>query len=237
MFNRIFGIKEQNTKINANKIYNTYNECVSCDLHLPLDIDGYCESCNETIGCFECYLVIEKRNTSSLKGGQIVCNKCRNDLIRIDYYDCIVCNAKFRRYDELVLHQFTHSPDYMTLKLHVVLCRYCTKIIHINKLTNHICKEMPNQSHHYGSTISFYSFDGSMDNNTVMLPTGTDTVTENTDNACKICFTNELVTVNLPCTHMVFCIKCALEWNDSKKSYPVCPVCNQKLNEIKKVYR
>jgi hypothetical protein len=55
---------------------------------------------------------------------------------------------------------------------------------------------------------------------------------EKNDNICKICYDNMNNTVNLPCGHMIFCTQCANKYNNK-----ICPVCNQKMTEIKKVYK
>lgn len=55
---------------------------------------------------------------------------------------------------------------------------------------------------------------------------------ENDDDLCKICIINDLCTINLPCGHMCFCIKCSHSWNKNE-----CPTCRTELVEIKRVFK
>ena len=58
------------------------------------------------------------------------------------------------------------------------------------------------------------------------------TTKENDEDLCKICMLNDLCTINLPCGHMQFCIKCAHDWKQN-----TCPSCRRELTEIKKVFK
>jgi hypothetical protein len=55
------------------------------------------------------------------------------------------------------------------------------------------------------------------------------------DNLCKICMDKELCTINLPCAHLCFCIACSYNYVQGKKD--TCPICNEKLVEIKRFYK
>ena len=50
------------------------------------------------------------------------------------------------------------------------------------------------------------------------------------DNACKICFDNEINCVLLPCGHLVICLACSERLSD-------CPLCRAPITEAKVVFR
>ena len=75
--------------------------------------------------------------------------------------------------------------------------------------------------------------------NIINLPTGQDIVAndDTKDNdMCQICMINEVRTINLPCGHIFFCIKCAND-NVTEHKKNTCPMCNTKLVEIKQFYK
>lgn len=69
------------------------------------------------------------------------------------------------------------------------------------------------------------------------LPDGEDVKGQpDVDDLCQTCAENKLCTINLPCGHLYFCIKCS---NDYVSVYnkKTCPVCNAKITEIKKFFK
>lgn len=57
---------------------------------------------------------------------------------------------------------------------------------------------------------------------------------ENRD-ACKVCLTNKIRTVNLPCGHLVFCFSCTRNFITNNFQHN-CPICRVKITEIKMIY-
>ena len=69
------------------------------------------------------------------------------------------------------------------------------------------------------------------------LPSGEDVKCQSdNDDPCQTCEENKLCTINLPCAHLYFCIKCS---NDYVLKYnkTTCPICNTKMTEIKQFYK
>ena len=62
-----------------------------------------------------------------------------------------------------------------------------------------------------------------------------DIETEIENDACKICMTNKIRTINLPCGHMVFCFACCRNFVSNNFQHD-CPMCRAKISEIKIVY-
>ena len=74
---------------------------------------------------------------------------------------------------------------------------------------------------------------------TIPLPVGDDIVADDDTSEldqCQICMENVKNTVNVPCGHSLFCIKCA---NDhvNVQNKEECLICNTKLNQIMNVYK
>lgn len=67
-----------------------------------------------------------------------------------------------------------------------------------------------------------------------------DRVAETENNACKICLTNEIKTINLNCGHLVFCFICAKQYTsrhlEMDSDTVKCPICRQALKEIKQIF-
>lgn len=53
--------------------------------------------------------------------------------------------------------------------------------------------------------------------------------------ACKVCLTNKIRTVNLPCGHLVFCFACTRNFITNNFQHN-CPICRVKITEIKMIY-
>ncbi len=73
----------------------------------------------------------------------------------------------------------------------------------------------------------------------IILPSGKDTeATEDTPDIdlCKICTGNIMNTINLPCAHAFFCIKCSNDYV-TKYNNTTCPTCSDELVEIKQYYK
>ena len=62
-----------------------------------------------------------------------------------------------------------------------------------------------------------------------------DIETDNESEACKICFTNKIQTINLPCGHLVFCFACCNHFIANNYIHN-CPICRQLIKEIKITY-
>ena len=62
-----------------------------------------------------------------------------------------------------------------------------------------------------------------------------DEETDDDENACKICFTNRIRTVNLPCGHLVFCFQCTREFVANNIQH-VCPICRERITQIKMIF-
>jgi len=50
------------------------------------------------------------------------------------------------------------------------------------------------------------------------------------DNFCKICFTNVINTVLLPCAHVAICFECTATLKD-------CPICREKITKVVKTFK
>ena len=53
--------------------------------------------------------------------------------------------------------------------------------------------------------------------------------------SCKICMTNKIRTINLPCGHMVFCFGCCRNFVSNNFQH-MCPICRARISEIKIAY-
>jgi hypothetical protein len=62
-----------------------------------------------------------------------------------------------------------------------------------------------------------------------------DIETENEEDSCKVCMTNKIRTVNLPCGHLVFCFACCTNFITNNYTHN-CPICREKIKEIKIIY-
>ena len=62
-----------------------------------------------------------------------------------------------------------------------------------------------------------------------------DVETDVESETCKICFTNKIRTVNLPCGHLVFCFGCSRDFVTNNVNH-VCPICRERITQIKIVY-
>lgn len=79
------------------------------------------------------------------------------------------------------------------------------------------------------------------DNQSPSYPLNPPNDTELTENdiedrdACKVCLTNKIRTVNLPCGHLVFCFSCTRNFITNNFQHN-CPICRVKITEIKMIY-
>ena len=55
------------------------------------------------------------------------------------------------------------------------------------------------------------------------------------NDTCKICLTNKIRTVNLPCGHLVFCFQCCREFVSNNVQHN-CPICREHITRIQMVY-
>lgn len=62
-----------------------------------------------------------------------------------------------------------------------------------------------------------------------------DIETDNDNEACKVCMTNKIRTINLPCGHLVFCFACCTNFITTNYVHN-CPICRERIKEIKIVY-
>ena len=62
-----------------------------------------------------------------------------------------------------------------------------------------------------------------------------DVETDIESEACKVCLTNKIQTINLPCGHLVFCFSCCNNFIATNYVHD-CPICRQRIKEIKIVY-
>ena len=53
---------------------------------------------------------------------------------------------------------------------------------------------------------------------------------------CRICMTRELKTCFEPCRHCVSCLTCAQELARGGASAPRCPICQQNVTEVRRIY-
>jgi len=52
---------------------------------------------------------------------------------------------------------------------------------------------------------------------------------ENDRSDCKVCYTNKIITVFVPCGHMCACMSCA-------NMLPSCPLCNKPIQQVVRTY-
>lgn len=62
-----------------------------------------------------------------------------------------------------------------------------------------------------------------------------DVETDNENECCKVCMTNKIRTINLPCGHLVFCFGCCRNFISNNYVHN-CPMCRERIKEIKIVY-
>ena len=55
---------------------------------------------------------------------------------------------------------------------------------------------------------------------------------ENNDNACKVCFSNKINTVLIPCFHAAVCSSCANRLRETRK----CPICRNRINTPRRIF-
>ena len=92
-------------------------------------------------------------------------------------------------------------------------------------------------SNFFGNNNQFFQNHEPKSDSKIILPEGEDIIaTEDAkdEDICKICYTNVVNTINLPCCHIVFCIKCANIYGHTKK---ICPICKEDMNAIKKTFK
>jgi len=72
-----------------------------------------------------------------------------------------------------------------------------------------------------------------------ILPKGEDAAASDEtpeSDLCKICMSNIANTINLPCAHIYFCVKCSndyvTQFNETK-----CPVCKLNMSEVKRYFK
>jgi hypothetical protein len=63
-----------------------------------------------------------------------------------------------------------------------------------------------------------------------------DIETDVENDACKVCMTNKIRTINLSCGHLVFCFQCCRDFISTNYVHN-CPICRERIKEIKMIYQ
>jgi hypothetical protein len=75
--------------------------------------------------------------------------------------------------------------------------------------------------------------------NIPIIPVGEDTPASNEtpeSDLCKICMSNIANTINLPCAHIYFCVRCSIDYV-KKFNKTRCPVCKLEMTEMKRYFK
>jgi len=60
-------------------------------------------------------------------------------------------------------------------------------------------------------------------------------IVDNSNNICKICFADSAIMATMPCGHLCMCFKCAVEYETNYKSKG-CIICRNEITSFQKVF-